>query len=209
MARPSSPYPPLAARLRSDGYSVWIFELPGLGLGDIHDTAAALNTFADEVRAGTGATKVDLVGHSQGGLVARGYVKWFGGASEVDSIVSLGAPHYGTAIANIAEFFGFGDCLEIIACQQMGIGSTFLGELNAGDDTIGAVRYTNLYTLQDELVIPIANATMRDGARNVKLQSQCWWRVVGHVGLILDGAVYSGVDDALAGRIIDFDCWAW
>ena len=199
---------PLAARLRADGYQVWIFELPGLGLGDIDGASAALDRFADGVRARTGASKVDLIGHSQGGLVARGYVKWHGGASEVDSLISLGAPHYGTYVANLVSFLALGNCIGITACEQMTIGSSYLNALNAGDDTIGAVRYTNIFTAYDELVRPVGNATLADGATNVKVQSQCWFRVVGHVGLILDGAVYSGVEDALAGRRVSLSCWA-
>ena len=82
----------------------------------------------------------------------------------------------------------------------MTTGSAFLGALNAGDDTIGAVRYTTLRTIQDELVRPVDNATLFDGAVNVKIQSQCLLRIVGHVGLILDGTVYSGIRQALQGR---------
>lgn len=201
-------YEPLAARLRADGYHVSIFELTNLGTGDIAVTARNLNAFADRVRAQTGASKVDLVGHSQGGLVARQYIKFEGGASEVDSLVSLGSPHYGTAVANIADFFGFGNCIGVVACQQMAIGSTFLANLNAGDDTIGAVRYTNLYTIYDELVQPVGNAALADGATNVLVQWQCPLRVVAHVGLALDGTVYDGVHDALRGAPISLNCWA-
>src|SRR4051794_31788270 len=88
-------YAPLAARLRADGYPAYIFGLPGGGLGDIVDTSQALNAFADQVRAQTGAARVDLIGHSQGGLVGRYYIKYLGGVDEVDSMISLGAPHYG------------------------------------------------------------------------------------------------------------------
>jgi triacylglycerol esterase/lipase EstA (alpha/beta hydrolase family) len=199
---------PLAARLRSDGYRTYIFELPGLGLGDIAQTSSALDAFVAQVRAQTGASKVDLIGHSQGGLVGRYFIKHLGGAAEVDSMISLGAPHYGTYVANFATFFGLGNCIGIVACEQMGIGSSFLNGLNAGDDTIGSVDYTNLYTNYDELVRPVTNATLRDGATNVRIQSQCWFRVVGHLGLIIDGTVYSGVEDALEHRHITLRCWA-
>lgn len=201
-------YEPLAKRLRADGHEVRIFQLTNLGTGDIAGTARDLDAFADRVRAETGAAKVDLVGHSQGGLVARQYVKSAGGASEVDSLVSLGTPHYGTVVANIADFFGGGDCLTIVACQQMAVGSSFLDALNDGDDTIGSVRYTNIYTKYDELVRPVANASLADGATNVLVQSQCPARFVAHVGLALDGTVYDGVHDALAGEPIDLNCWA-
>ncbi|MGH9113394.1 MAG: alpha/beta fold hydrolase [Acidimicrobiales bacterium] len=204
-------YDPFVARLRADGHQVWDFELPTLGTQDIHLSAQALDTFADNVRAQTGTAKVDLVGHSEGGLVARTYVKYYGGANEVDSLVTLGTPNYGTVAANIARLFTLGTCLGITACQQMTIGSSFLADLNAGDDSIGNVVYTNLATLYDELVQPYTNSYLAAGDGNItnkSLQSQCWLRVVGHLGLILDGAVYSGVEDALEKRPITFSCFA-
>lgn len=199
---------PLANRLRADGYRTWIFELPGLGLGDINASARALDRFADGVRAETGAARVDLVGHSQGGLVSRSYVKYFGGASEVDSIITLGAPHRGTAVANLVAFLGLGNCLSVVACVQMSIGSSYLADLNAGDDTIEPVRYTTIRTSLDELVRPVDNATLFDGAVNVRVQSQCPLRIVGHLGLIFDGTVYDGVRDALAGGPVRLNCLA-
>jgi triacylglycerol esterase/lipase EstA (alpha/beta hydrolase family) len=201
-------YEPLAERLRHDDHEVFIFELTNLGTGDIAGTAQDLAAFVADVRARTGAEKVDLVGHSQGGLVARQYVTFLGGDATVDSVVSLGAPHYGTAVANIADFFGGGNCLGIVACQQMAVGSDFVNALNDGDDTVGAVRYTNLYTSLDELVRPVENAALQDGATNVRIQSQCPFRVVAHVGLALDGTVYSGIHDALAGEPVELDCFA-
>jgi len=199
---------PLAARLRADGYRTWIFELPGLGLIDINQSARALDRFADGVRAETGAARVDLVGHSQGGLVSRSYVRDFGGSGEVDSLVTLGTPHRGTYVANLATLVGFGNCLAIVACQQMTIGSAFLAQLNAGDDTIGSVRYTTIRSRFDEVVRPVDTATLFDGAVNVLVQSQCPLRVVGHLGLILDGTVYSGVREALEGGPISLSCFA-
>jgi hypothetical protein len=123
-------------------------------------------------------------------------------------MISLGAPHYGTYTANIVTFLGLGNCIGITACEQMSIGSSFLNNLTAGSDVIGSVKYTNFYTNYDELVRPVTNATLKDGATNVRIQSQCWFRVVGHLGLILDGTVYSGVQDALAKRSIGLNCWA-
>jgi triacylglycerol esterase/lipase EstA (alpha/beta hydrolase family) len=205
---PSIANEPLAARLRADGYQVWIYALPGAGLGDIGQTSQPLGALVDQVRAQTGAARVDLIGHSQGGLVARYYVKNLGGSAKVDRVISLGAPHYGTYAANIATFFGFGSCLGITACEQMSIGSSFLASLNAGPDVISPVRYTNIYTAYDELVRPVGNATLRDGATNVKVQDQCWLRVVGHLGLILDGTVYDGVRDALRNESVRMNCFA-
>src|SRR5215211_6552158 len=84
---PAFYYELLQARLQASGYRAWIFELPGLGMGDIRDTARDLAGFVAAVRTQTGAAKVDLIGHSQGGLVSRQYVKFDGGAQTVDSLI--------------------------------------------------------------------------------------------------------------------------
>ena len=187
-------YEPLVARLRADGYQVWDFELPTLGTQDIRVTDRALNAFADSVRAQTGAAKVDIVSHSEGGLVSRAYVKYEGGAAEVDSLITLGTPNNGTAAANIIRFFTLGTCVGI-----------------TGDDSIGSVQYTNIATVVDELVQPYTTSFLAAGDGNITnrtLQSECWARFPGHLGLIVDGAVYSGVQDALAKRPIYFNCFA-
>ena len=203
-------YAPMAARLRLDGYQPYIFGLPTSGTQDIAVTAQALNAYADQVRAQTGATRVDLIGHSQGGLVARHYVKYLGGSTEVDSLISLGAPHYGTAVANVAKLFGLGNCIGIVSCQQMSIGSTYLANLNAGDDTIGNVRYTNIVSTGDEVVVPYTTGWLANDGNNtnVRVQSPCFLRSVGHIGLATDGTVYSGIHDALAGAPITLNCFA-
>jgi triacylglycerol lipase len=204
-------YAPLVARLANDGYPVSIFDLPNLGLDDIAITARTLRQHVNGVLAGSGAAKVNLVGHSQGGLVARYYVKYLGGDATVESLISLGSPHYGTIEANIAAFLlGFGTCLGVISCQQMAIGSDFLNDLNAGPDQIGDVRYTNITTTLDQIVIPHTNGHLVNDRRNlnVTVQTQCPLRLVAHITLATDGAVYTGVRRALRQEPVVLDCFA-
>ncbi|MGR6321048.1 alpha/beta fold hydrolase [Micromonospora soli] len=201
-------YEPIAARLRADGYRVSIFQLPNLGFGDIRESARALSAYVDQVRAATGAARVDLVTHSEGGLVGRWYVKFLGGADKVDRYLSLGTPQYGTYVADLINFLGLGSCAGIVACQQMTTGSSFLADLNGGDDTPGPVRWTTVRTWQDELVRPVDNASLADGATNVLVQAWCPLRVVGHLGLVLDGTTYTVVRQALADAAIRPNCFA-
>ncbi|MFF0230899.1 esterase/lipase family protein [Micromonospora sp. NPDC005252] len=201
-------YEPIAARLRADGYRTFIYQLPGLGLGDIPASARAFAGYVEQVRASTGAATVDLVAHSEGGLVSRYYLKSLGGTASVGRYVSLGTPQYGTYVANIVAFLGLGSCAGIVACQQMTIGSAFLADLNAGDDTPGSVRYTTVRTLQDELVRPTGNAAVNDGATNVLIQAYCPLRVVGHLGLVLDGTAYTIVRGALTDGPVRPNCLA-
>lgn len=206
---PAFYYEPLRARLQNAGHRAYVFELTALGTVDIAVSAQNLARYADSVRAQTGAAKVDLLGHSQGGLVARHYVKYLGGAATVDSLLMFGAPNHGTAVANLARLFTGGTCVGVVSCHQMAVGSTYLANLNAGDDTIGAVRYTSFYTAYDEVVVPYPTSALADGATNVLIQSQCPARFLEHVAGIHDGTLFSGVVDALAGRAITLDCWAW
>jgi triacylglycerol esterase/lipase EstA (alpha/beta hydrolase family) len=197
----------LAARLRADGWRVYTLDpLPGLGFGDIGASANAVATKVAAIRAETGAAKVDLVGHSEGGLVNRYFLRFLGGTSVVGRYVSLGTPQHGTALANLGVFFA--NCFAVVACQQMAIGSSFLANLNSGDETPGSVAYTAIATAQDELVQPVSTAYLQDGATNVKVQSYCWLRVVGHLGLVIDGAVYGLVRSALKGGSIGTNCFA-
>lgn len=201
-------YADLANDLRADGYQAFVFGPVDFGLADIRDSAASLNQFVDEVRASTGAQKVDLVGHSQGGLTGRYYIKSLGGAAEVDSMISLASLHYGTAVANLGSFLLLGNCAGIAGCEQMKIGSSFLNQLNAGDDTIGNVAYTNIATVWDELVIPYSSGFLRNDGNNtnVTVQAQCPFRFVEHIGVAFDSAVYSGIVDALRHESIRLSC---
>ena len=208
LSSPAFALDPLQARLRGDGFDVTEFALPGLGFGDIAQSAAALKTKVAQVLAAKGATQVDIVAHSEGGLVSRYWMKFLGGASQVGTYVSLGTPQHGTSVANILAFIGGGNCLTIVACQQMTRGSSFLNNLNAGDETPGAVRYHAFYTVEDELVQPYETAALNGGSTNYSVQHFCWARVVGHLGLILDGTVYTMVRSALRAQTISANCWA-
>lgn len=196
----------LKARFEADGYKVRIFELPGGGLGDIAATSAALAPVVDQMLAANGATKVDLVGHSEGGIVARYYIKTLGGAPKVDSFVSLASPQYGTYAGNIADFFGIGGFCQ--ACEQMAIGSSFLNALNAGPDVPAGVDVTTFRTNWDLAVRPVDNAKLKDGADNVLVQDQCWWKTTGHSDFAFDGAAYDGMRDAIRKEPVRMNCWA-
>ena len=125
----------------------------------------------------TGATKVDIIAHSMGSLNSRWYIKFLGGESTVDEWVSLGGPNHGTTTANF--------CFTT-SCIEMRPKSTFLNELNAGDETPGAVNYGTWWSPCDEFINPDSSVPLT-GATNT--ETAC----ISHNALLTDEAVYKGV----------------
>jgi triacylglycerol lipase len=122
--------------------------------------------------------KVDIVAHSMGSLNSRWYIKFVtGGAVNVDDWVSLGGPNHGTDTANF--------CFSA-ACTEMRIGSTFLSELNATDETPGAVNYGTWWSPCDSIINPDTSVAL-SGATNTK--TAC----ISHSDLMSDSTVYGQV----------------
>lgn len=140
--------------------------------------ATAVAAEVDRVLAATGATKVDIVTHSMGGLSSRWFLKSLGGTAKVDDWVSLGGPNHGSGFA---YFCGSTPCVE------MRPGSTFLRELNATDETPGAVTYGTWASPCDELVS--VSSTRLVGATNT--ETAC----VSHSALVTDAVIYGQVRD--------------
>ena len=140
--------------------------------------AQDVKTRVDQIRAATGAAKVDIVTHSMGGLSSRYYLKNLGGQANVDDWVSLGGPNHGTTWA-----YG---CWWFSPCNQMIPGSSFLNQLNSGDETPGAVNYGTWWSPCDELINPDTSVIL-SGASNT--QTAC----MDHSALRTDATVYSQV----------------
>lgn len=66
---------------------------------DARTAATALAAHVEQLCADTGASRVDLVGHSLGGLIARYYVQCLGGNTRVDTVATVATPHGGTVTA--------------------------------------------------------------------------------------------------------------
>ena len=150
------------------------------GVGEIGNAAKELSAFVDEVLAATGASQVDLVGHSQGGMMPRYYLKNLGGAAKVHTLVGLSPSNHGTTVDGIgilARFFPGGEQFTgalCPACEEQIVGSAFLAELNSGGDTVPGVEYTVIQTLYDQVVTPYTSAFLSgSNVHNILLQSQC------------------------------------
>ena len=158
----------LSPALADEGYCVYGFNYGATsisggrfyGLGDIPTSAHTLAAFVSGVLSTTHATKVDIVGHSQGGMMPRYYMKFLGGAAKVNMLVGLAPSNHGTTLDGLTALTSlFGPNLTTggacDACTQQEAGSTFLSSLNAGGDTQSGPRYVVIESEYDEVVTPV------------------------------------------------------
>ena len=179
----SSAWNTMISRLQADGYAASeLFAWNYNSAQSNATTAQQLGQVVNTVLANTGATQVDLVSHSMGGLSTRHYVKFLGGATKVDDWISLGGPNHGTSTANL--------CFWNTSCFEMRPGSAFLTQLNSGDETPGVLSYTTLWSPCDEVINPDSSVPLI-GANNI--QTAC----VSHSGLLSDAGAYSAVRAAV------------
>ncbi len=183
----------LEAALDDSGRDATIVQPVGDGTGDLREQADALGTAADDALARTGAESVDVVGYSAGGVIVRLWVRDLGGDSQARRVVTLGSPHHGTEIANLAG--GTLGCP--VACQQLATESDLLRTLNADDETPEGPVYVSIWTTADETVTPPDSAEL-DGALNLTVQSVCSDDEVSH-GDLPDDPVVQGIVEQVLG----------
>jgi triacylglycerol lipase len=167
------------------------------GTADIVGSAHQLATFVDQTLKRTGAHQVAIVGHSEGGLMPRYYIKFLGGAKKVSALVALAPSNHGTT--NVLGLMGaLAGCT---ACgQQLAWGSAFLQKVNSGSETPGPVDYTVIETKYDAVVLPYTSAFLTGPASrvtNITLQDRCPADVVGHLGITTDPVALQWVENAL------------
>ncbi|MCX5045884.1 lipase family protein [Aldersonia sp. NBC_00410] len=209
----------LGPQLKEAGYCAFTLNYGGVGawwdpthivwgVDDIPHSAAELATFVDAVLAHTGAEQVDIVGHSQGGTLARQYLKFNGGADPADpahnkvhSLIALGATSHGTTFNGLQQLYalfaqlGLGSDLTArvvfgIAGRQQLVGSRLLRDLNATGETLPGIDYTMIATKYDEVVTPPQYAFLvphgRVNVRNIWVQDGCETNRVPHENLLGD-----------------------
>ena len=87
---------------------------------DLSLTSASLDAKINTILTTTGASKVDLVTHSMGGLVAREYIRDSVNAQKVNKLIQLGTPHLGAV--KFIKAINEGICLKLdirIGCLSL------------------------------------------------------------------------------------------
>jgi pimeloyl-ACP methyl ester carboxylesterase len=180
----------LSPYLKNQGYCVFALTYgvdPSVspvigGIADLDQSAAQVAAFVNQVLAATGASKVDMVGHSQGGVISREFIQELGGANEVNTMVLLASPWAVAGGDNLGDLANLllGEAPPVVTQAIAGVNAATLPFLQLFDDpaywaklnavdygTSPGVRYVEITSHADEISYisdyvtpPVTNASL-------------------------------------------------
>jgi hypothetical protein len=204
--------------LANAGYKVYTFNYgnvtsdpnyPIQATDDIRRSGLELAAEVDKVLAETGAPKVILIGHSQGGgILPAYYINNLGGADKVSQLIGIAPSNHGTdvmGLVGLQQFPILGPLLTAFAnalgpaLEQQALGNEFQQEVYGNGDTRPGVLYTTITSTHDEVVTPYTQQALTGpNVTNIVLQDLYPGLLAGHEGVTLSPQVWSVVLDALA-----------
>ncbi|KVE28698.1 alpha/beta hydrolase [Burkholderia singularis] len=149
----------IPADLQAHGAKVYVANLSGYQSDDgPNGRGEQLLAYVKQVLAATGAQKVNLIGHSQGGLTSR-YVAAVA-PDLVASVTTISTPHRGSEFADYVS--------ELLQKDPTGLSSTVLG---AFANALGTLTSSNFNTNQNAIEALSVLTTAKAAAYNEKFPS--------------------------------------
>ncbi|MDG3009294.1 alpha/beta fold hydrolase [Rhodococcus sp. D2-41] len=178
------------------------------GLGPLEQSGVQLADFVHRVLAETGARKVDVVGHSLGTILPEYYAKFLGGTDTIGRYVSLapfwnqglpvGTPGLGTSSGGAVPAAPPPVPSLCASCDQTDPGAPFMTMMQSGGVYSPQIRYTNIMTRYDEVVVPYTDGyAPAPNATNIVVQDQCAQDFSEHLALVADPVALTDVLNAL------------
>ncbi|MBW1806854.1 MAG: alpha/beta fold hydrolase [Deltaproteobacteria bacterium] len=168
-----------------------------------------LSVFVEDVLQQTGASRVDLVGHSNGGMSSRLWVVVFGGHEKVRDFVSVAGTHHGNELACLASWSGESaeeQCPAYASEADSHNGVQWM--LNGDPDTPdidetpfgredgGFVAYSALWTEDDLINVPAHTSCLNQMQRgDCSDPVNIMYSGVGHIEMVSNPAVIETVFD--------------
>lgn len=177
---------------------------PEYDQGFTHEYAADLARFVERVLSATGAEKVDLVGHSMGGMIVRSYLAHHGGSALTERALLLASPVRGVGLIGFLQLFpvsGPGwQALHEVAELDSGTLLSKVKFLRCGEASGDAGAFGKKLLDEEQASSPPTELYVMSGGSDVSVSYdtadhplQKWHEVV-------DGASHSGMLTAKASR---------
>lgn len=152
------------------------------GLRPIAESAVEIEAYIKMVQTKTGAAKVDLIGHSEGGFQALYVTKFGAGIKDiVRKLIAIGPPTHGTDVSGLLTELSIirGVAVDVVsvvcqACKDITIGGPAVMMLDNGPIAQKGVDYTIIASHYDEIVTPHESSFVREpGVKNMFIQDIC------------------------------------
>ncbi|NNH69267.1 hypothetical protein HLB23_05175 [Nocardia uniformis] len=178
---------PVRRALLEDGRCVY-----GLEYDSMQPVSQSVDFFTaavERIREVNHGTAIDVVGKSQGALIARAVSLEFTDPHPLRHVVAISGPQHGIAkIVAGVDITPLGaqtpalNLLDRAAVRDMLVGSPYLTELNSGPMTAPDVRYTMIASKYDRIAAPYPIAFV-DGPNvtNILIQDGCPVDRAGHL----------------------------
>lgn len=181
--------------------------IPVGGITDVGASARKIAAFIDKVLAKTGAERVGIVGHSEGGMLASYIPKMLPGMNaKISKVVGIAAGTHGTSFAGavyLADWANVRPQVDWVlkafgckACTQLITSAPMVRALNTGPIMQPGIEYTMIASRSDALVTPHNTPNSKEtafieepGAVNQYVQDFCPKSIVGHIALVWDATV--------------------
>ncbi len=170
----------LAARLRRDGRATQSINYPSVS--ESMEIKAAL--VASALRSAAALSDdglVDVVAHSQGGVLVRDAAAGQQCSTILGNVITLGSPHQGTGLAAVVPFK---------SAAQMKRNSRYLERLAAAEEGVAWTHFVSIASTFDAIVFPRECSEYAPGM-NVTVNA------IGHNSLLVAGGVYEVVKENL------------
>jgi triacylglycerol esterase/lipase EstA (alpha/beta hydrolase family) len=165
-------------------------ELPDRAMSDIQVAAEYVVYALRQMSRFEGkakARKVQVIGYSQGGMVPRWALRfWPDTRKLVDDDVGLDASNHGTVTAEGA--CALEGCAPAVWQQRSS--SAFIAALNSYTETFPGISYTEVYSQNDEIVVPNLNEEGSSSVHvgggeiaNIAVQEVCPGHVADHLAM--------------------------
>jgi hypothetical protein len=153
--------------------------------GNVLQMVEELSRKVDLVMKRTGATQIDIVAHSLGGIVARTYMSLGEGRGRVRRLVTLGTAHQGTQLSFVVKGLSRGALDADLKVNSYLMRLLHNTELPKNSEII------SIYSPFDWTVVPGENGHCvgrpRASIKNIQLD------LVGHMGLLYSGEAFDAV----------------
>lgn len=181
----------------------------GNGIAPVTKSVEEVAALLDGILRSTGATQVDIVGHSQGGTIAEYYAKNMGRSANVRAMVLLAPVTHGTTLDGLVDFADWSGVRPVVdaamrrfvcpACADLEVGSAFVTALNTGPIAQPGIAYAVLATREDTTATPAGAASFiaEPGVSNRFVQELDPGSRVSHSDLPRDPAATAWVLDQL------------